>query len=396
MSTNKPRRRALRVAQNSLLLMLSMLTTAVLLEICARVYLVRLASDESFLEYASLHQLKKRRSSKKPKYSRHPYLGFYPTPGYIQGKNQHNSLGYRGEEIASPKPQGEFRIACLGGSTTYTEHVEDYRASYPDALEQELRGAGHHNVKVINAGAAGWSSWESLICFQFRILDLDPDLIIVYHGINDVHPRMVWPSRAYQGDNTGRRLSRPLDLFMPSALEHSTLARMLMIRAGKTTPHSAFETSIDMPPNTYYANQFRRQKARGTYPRGIFEEVSAGRMLEENPPQYFERNIRNITTLAKSNGIKIVLSSFAYSPLFDDKPRVSSEEYISAYAEMRDLLKTIAREMGVSFFDFSALFPVDKRYYTDGRHVTEEGAKLKAVLFGRHLTANGLLAVPVQ
>ena len=57
---------------------------------------------------------------------------------------------------------------------------------------------------MINAGLAGWSSWESMINFQLRLLDLEPDLIIVYHAVNVLHARLVWPPEAYQPDNSGR------------------------------------------------------------------------------------------------------------------------------------------------------------------------------------------------
>ena len=85
------------------------------------------------------------------------------------------------------KPLGEYRIACLGGSTTYTTSVEDWRLSYPALLEHELHNAGLGSVCVLNCGAAGWSSWESLINLETRVLDLDPDLIVVYHAINGGH-----------------------------------------------------------------------------------------------------------------------------------------------------------------------------------------------------------------
>jgi lysophospholipase L1-like esterase len=87
----------------------------------------------------------------------------------------------------------------------------------------------------------------------------------------------------------------------------------------------------------------------------------------------------------------VVLSSFATSPLFTDQPKVSSDEYISAYAENNRLLKTIANDTNQHFFDFSAEFPTEKRWYTDGRHVNEDGARLKAELFGDFLIEAQLL-----
>jgi lysophospholipase L1-like esterase len=380
-----------KILSNILLAVVSVFFALVLLEIFANVYLLRWADEEKFIRYASLRQLQKRKLSNKPKYSPHRYLGYYPTPNYVRGKNRHNSLGYRGEEIHIPKPDGQFRIACLGGSTTYTGKIEDYKMSYPYLLEKYLRGKGYKNVDVVNAGAASWSSWESLINFELRVLDLDPDMIIVYHGINDIHPRLVWPPGAYQGDNSGHRAPNQVGISMPSIFEYSTLLRILMINAGITISHAALERTLDKSPETYYGFLFRIQKLRGVYPQGIFKEISAEEMLKTNKPVFFERNIRNIAAIAKNLGIKVILSSFAYSPLFSEYPRISSWEYVSAYAENNHLLEELAEEMDVHFFDFASKFPTEKRYYTDGRHVSEEGVQLKAELFGNFLIEKRLL-----
>ena len=361
-------------------------------EIAASVYLFRWADEDAFIRYASWSQLQTRELAKMPKYSPHLYLGYYPTPNYSRGKNLHNSLGYRGEEIQIPKPEGEFRIACLGGSTTYTGKIGNYTRSYPYLLEEYLKQGGYGHVSVVNAGASNWSSWESLINFEFRVLDLEPDLIIVYHGINDVHPRLVWPPETYRGDNSGYRAHGQIKVFMPSVFEHSTLLRILMINAGWTTPHGDLERTTDRHPGTYYGGQFSSQKTRGVYPKGIYERVSALRMLEENEPIYFARNIENIVAIANHQKIEVVLSSFAYSPLFTDRPRVSSEEYVEALEEYNRLLDKISAELSVNFFDFASVFPDGRQYYVDGRHVTKKGVYLKAKLFGDYLIDNRLIS----
>lgn len=376
-----------RILKRSLLLVFSLLITFILLEAAARIYLEYFTEDRVFREYASLRQL---RDHYKPRGTPHRYLGYYPTPNYKEGENRHNSLGYRGDEIVMPKPENCFRIVCLGGSTTYTGKVEDAGKSYPALLEKELVGRGLDKVEVINAGAPGWSSWESMINFELRVLDLEPDMIIIYHAVNDIHPRIVWPPEAYRGDNSGRR-SAGTEVFMPSILEYSTLLRMVMIKAGWTISHSALMGTLDRPRDTFYGNLFFEQLNEGVYPDGIFKEVSAKKMLEVNKPIYFRRNLENIIAVAKDKKIGVILATFAYSLQFNHLPRLRSKEFVHALDEMNETIKAVAEEKQVSLFDFARVFPPNKKYYTDGRHVNLKGAVLKAKMFADYIIDHHLI-----
>jgi lysophospholipase L1-like esterase len=373
-----------------LLMVSSVLITLVTLEVLTRLWLGCIAGEKQFLKYASLKQLN-RRTDIRPRYSPHRYLGHYLTPGYAQGENRHNSLGYRSDEIVVPKPEGQFRIVCLGGSTTYTTEIDDYRKSYPNLLQEELKERGYANVRVINGGVGAWTSWESLVNFEFRILDLEPDMIIVYHAVNDVRARFVWPHEAYRGDNSGA--ISPLEMSMPSILEYSTLMRYVMIRMGLVKPHSSMDRHLAAQPPTNLTMEFHQQNRKSTYPDGVFREVRAEQILAANPPVYFRRNIEHMVVIAKHRGIKTVLVTFARSTEFPEFPLVSSPECRAAYREMNDTLKSIARELDVHLFDFAAQFPTDRRYYTDGVHVNVEGVKLKARLFADYLVDNQLISV---
>ncbi len=365
------------------------------LELLSRLYLNFFANDKNYFLYASLRQLEARARKEGVhtfKKSYHRYLGYYLTPNYRNGQNRHNSLGYRGEDFLAKKAQGEYRIVCLGGSTTYSSGVEDYRNAYPALLEQELTRRSFGQVKVINAGVPGWSSWESLVNFEFRVLDLQPDMIVVYHGINDVHPRFVWPPDVYRGDNSGRSLPAASSVLMPSILEYSTLIRIFLVRAGKSRPHIDVNKSIDRRAGTFYADDFQYQKVRQKYPRGIFKKTSAAEMLKTNPPVYFQRNIENIVYIAQSRGIKVILATFAVSSNFAGEPRSTSSEYLGAYDEHNKILQEISLAAGAYLFDFAAKFPDDKKYTHDGRHVNEDGAKLKATMFADFIVQNKLIS----
>jgi hypothetical protein len=370
------------------LALLGLLMAGMGLEIVARLYLRYLASDERFLSYASLEQLRDRYPQSL--YTPHRYLGYLPTPNYRNGANRHNSLGYRGDDIAVPKPSGRFRIVFIGGSTVYETAIDDYRLASPYLLEAELRSRGYPDVEVVNAGVGSWSTWESLVSLQFRDLDLDPDLIIIYHAINDIPPRLVWPPTAYRGDNSGRRAPNT-GVFTPGLLEHSTALRVLMIKLGLTESQAKLERTIDRSPPTFFDEEFENQKMAGVYPQGIFRRVSAAEMLRVNQPVYFRRNLENMVVIAEHRHIQTVLATFAYTSYRQTDPRVTSPEYIEAFDELNATIRSVAQQRGVDLFDFAEVFPKDARYYVDGRHVNVEGSRLKAKLFADHLFASGLL-----
>lgn len=368
--------------------------SAIVLEAAARVYLWRLADEGQFLRYASMSQLESRYgdgTSSGHLLSPHRYLGYWPTPGYRRGKNRHDSRGFRGEEVAVPKPPGEFRIACVGGSTTYDSDIEDWAEAYPAVLEEVLRSRGHRQVRVVNAGAAGWTSWESLVNFEFRILDIDPDLVIDFDALNDVHARMVWPPGAYRGDNSGYRVPSGPDRFSIGPFERSTLLRILLIRMGLLPSPADITRSVDPTAETYFGDAWRDQVRSGTYPAGVFASTPGEVMLERNEPSYFERNVRSLVAVAKSRGVAVVLATFAYSPDFPEEPRVTRPEYRRAIDENNDVLRRVAGSTGAALFDFAHAFPTDRRWYTDGRHNTVEGARKKATMFADYLEQEGLV-----
>lgn len=118
----------------------------------------------------------------KGQFSTHPYLPYVLTPSY----DSHNSLGFRGKEFTLQKQPGVRRVVCLGASTTYGIYVPPEQA-YPSQLEDLLR-AGELNCEVINAGVPGYTSMELLLTLQVRVLPLDPDVVIIYEGRNEVFP----------------------------------------------------------------------------------------------------------------------------------------------------------------------------------------------------------------
>lgn len=350
----------------------SILLTFFLLEIGARLWLNYLATPEQYDRYVLFTTIDPKEFAWTP----HQYLVYYPTPNYRKGQTFHNALGYRNDEISLEKPNNVYRIVALGGSSTYDIRIEDNKKTFTAQLERLLTEQyGYQNVEVINAGVPGYNSWEILINLEFRVLDLNPDLVIIYEGTNDVHARLVEPS-AYRGDNSGRRQSwhmPPVPLW-----EHSALLRIL----GRMTNFSR-QVSVDdfasSPTFLSWPFEFRLD-GNGLDPSEI---------LEKNPPIYFQRNLENMIGIAKEHDIEVLFATWAYSPYLNDY--ASKDYYQQGFQENNEVVKEVAKRHHIPLFDFAAFMPQDAQYWADGRHVNEAGALEKAVLFAEFIHSQGLI-----
>ncbi len=145
----------------------------------------------------------------------HPYLAYTLRPDWsskpddFMGRKSHNSQGFRGREVALKKPEGVFRIVTVGGSSTYGNTPTSDAMTWPARLEWHLNERQTRPVEVLNAGVVGWNLFESLINLEFRVLDYDPDLVVVYHTINDARCALWTGGGEIQRDNSHWRAIWP-------------------------------------------------------------------------------------------------------------------------------------------------------------------------------------------
>lgn len=320
-------------------------------EIGLRIYLFRIADAERLTKYARFDDL----PPEAHVYRGHPFTNYCLNEEYESrdGKSRHNALGLRGPEIAEAKASGVYRIVCIGGSTTYCTEVRDDALTYPAQLERILRERhGHANVEVINAGVGGWSSWECLVDLEMRLLGLEPDLLVVYHGINDVYPRFV-PPEVYRRDGSGRfRQWSPGTSFW----EHSVLARCIGVKLGWSTANT-----IEGLVHKSYPN------------------LDLDACLDANPPEYFAANLESTIAVAKHAGIDVMLATFAWCDAKNDY--VSWPAYQRAIREGNEAIRAAARKNGVPLFEFETAMDRDKELWADSRHVNADGARVMAELY---------------
>jgi lysophospholipase L1-like esterase len=331
----------------------------------------------------------------------HPYLAYAGKPGFssdlrAQGLQQvsHNALGFRGKETTWEKPPGVFRIACLGGSSTYGQSESSDDAIWPARLEvllNEGAPADAPRVEVINAGCQGYSTFESLINLELRVVDLEPDLVLVYHGINDMRCALY---RDPVRDNTHWRAVWPVE--RPSRLEQ-------LVQASTTF---RFLRSLD-------DGWIHRRSQLGSYVIVAFDPVADQYHKSDPPTLGFDnvrRNLQSIVAVARAHGGRPIFMTQAmrYSDL-DEAPSRDMQTW--GLKRVQELLREVGAEHDVPVLDIAPTIEaeaarqfaagevvevkvrdkvkIQDKVFTSEVHFTDAGSDLMARTVAAALVAGG-------
>lgn len=316
----------------------------------------------------------------------HPYLAYAPKPSFVfEGPKQtlsHNALGFRGPEITWAKPAGTFRIACLGGSSTYGFGPTSNETNWPMRLEHYLRERyPERSIEVINGGCQGYSTFEAVQNLAHRMLPLDPDGVLVYHVINDVRCAL-YPN--VQRDNTHWRA---------------------VWRQRQPTPLDWSYTYLVW--RRYFTEELRAQRDIASFAIVNFDllkeqDLYAWREGEiEIGLESYRRNLNTIIALAADHGARVMLATEGLRRTdLDGAP--SREDQLRCFDVMTGMVEEIALARGVDFADVGSVLEAEAArqvaagavkddVFTGEVHVTDKGADLIARAFFDAIVAAGWL-----
>ena len=97
-----------------------------------------------------------------------------------------NSLGFRGDEFSEENKSDIYRMFLLGGSTMFGHGATSDKTTIPGYVQELFDNDKSHQVEVINAGIQGADSFAELDLIKNKILNLSPDMLIIYDGWNDL------------------------------------------------------------------------------------------------------------------------------------------------------------------------------------------------------------------
>ena len=299
----------------------------------------------------------------------HPVFGWTYNPTFqIDVDDLHihiNSHALRGEEFPEKKPPGEIRILCLGGSTTAGEDVGE-ADTYPAQLQAMLRARYQGlDIRVINAGVPSYDVPHSLRDYELRLYRFEPDIVTIYHGINDlfIYYSAGAPEIRPVHNYSGRRLEPWVQEADPGDegwfLRRLVVSRSYLLRLVVSAYHQLA-------------------------PRAGMTAPDAGGIAT------FAANYRALVRQIRATGATPVAMTFAiaYPGTFDDadakKIRQSFGTWVTNGYIRPELGKQVidaenqavvalAREEGVSVCDIASAVPPDREHFIDVCHLRAAG-----------------------
>lgn len=308
-------------------------------------------------------------------YTFHPYLPYILAPGqfseekrptnYILQKKTYyfpklktNNLGFtngiNGSRSVSKRGKNKFTIGCIGNSTTHNYILDGKKIlSYPIILEQFLKKKfKKKNIEVNNFGVGLYNSTEILIRFIIQILDLKPNLIVIYIGHNDYE---AYLANNFKGDYSHYRQNLfkyywRINLYnfisnFKLKLLNLIFQNLLNININSSLDHFITKKNIN------FKNNFK------------------------NKTFAFERNIQTIISLCKSQKIDLMLSTYCYflHPKIKNKLNYIKIKKIVEYENK--IIKKLAKKNNIKLIDNAKLIKKNDLNFLDSQHFTPEGMK---------------------
>ena len=268
-----------------------------------------------------------------------------------------NSLGFRGPELSAVKGPTTLRVWCAGGSTTFDICVSSDADAWPAQLQRRLAAASPGvQIEVINAGIPGEVLATNLRDFQRLARRLDPDVLVIYPGPNDL-----------------RRLAN--EKFGHEKFQASWFSELALVRViGDLLPPPP-------PPPGWAAN-----------------------LLGPADMARFELQVQPLIDAARRRGTRVVLASHGFAAANDATAddalsrlgrnartyRMTPLGLVAAYRSANERLRQMAARQGLAFVDLRAAVGSAPDRWADGIHFSDRGAAVAGKAVAEAMVKAGL------
>ncbi len=293
------------------------------------------------------------------RYVKSHFNGYKLNPGWELNhktfKDKINSLGLKSPELTVEKQKNSYRIICIGGSLVYGRDIGN---SWPHYLQRELDekvSKDDINFEVINAGVPGYTTFHSTVNFLTKLIDLEPDLVIMYQLFSDLS--------YYENLDKGLIIG---DTFQPYSTNLS-MNRLLEM--------SYTYVVLATLKRKFYSKIMDNEKILNTGKVKIFKN---------NDIKYYERNINIMASLSSLFNFKLIfsppISLFKNKNTDKEKAIIADVEskqfYLDYIVAGKKILKEVSKDKAnIYYFDASNNFTPTIDYLMDRYHLTKKGNK---------------------
>jgi lysophospholipase L1-like esterase len=294
-----------------------------------------------------------------------------------------NAFGFRGPNPRTvDKPPGTIRVIVQGGSTTEDYFVEDGR-TWPEQLQEKLNARlKTDRIEVINMGTSGYTAENCVKDLKLNGLQLKPDLVIAYHGVNDFR-------KALKNLNE----LEPVESYVDYENRETTWWSRLLCSS----------SIIDGINEAYYYKGGARTRA---FALAYWNSPDNSDLKLDGIEAPTLQAFRELLDLSEKHHFKLVIGGQAtlMKPILCDEEVmrmwrvfrwksqgrcIKWEAYLEARNRVVDAQLGFARANGIPYIDTDTAVPKTIEYFVDDAHTLENGAERISEKFADGLVSSG-------
>jgi lysophospholipase L1-like esterase len=288
-----------------------------------------------------------------------------------------NNMGFRGDYLAIPKPANEFRIFMVGGSTTECFYLDDTQAISAVIQNEMQKHANGQTIKVYNAGRSGDASDDHVSLIVHRIVHLQPDMIIVFSGINDL-TRSIYNHDYLHYIQEGEKTKHPIWRSLATEFQ---IPRRIFFLAKRISP-----TNQDLLQNIPLKYDYR-----------ALRELNKSTPISDQRPKTnvtaYANNLETIVGVTRAHNIQLIFMTQQttwnslvdpeakkwHSMLWRNGIRYREDLMDEALESLNDGMRRLADKHSIPLYDLARGMPKSTEYFFDEVHFNVKGAYVAGV-----------------
>ena len=291
-----------------------------------------------------------------------------------------NRYGFRGPEIDVAKPVGKTRVAVLGASETFGLY-ESAGMEFPTQMAELLNEAQPRGYQVVNTAIPGASPPHLRDYYERWVSRFAPDIVVVY------------PAPAFYLDDRPPRLPETRPRPRDPVEEHRWDLRLVARSEAKLKQF--------LPPSLQtWLKAWSIRRTVASRPEGwVYDTVPEDRL------QLYRQDLTALVEAIQASGARVVLGTHAnrfQRPLTEEEreqlvgwrrfiPRAGGEVLIDWEDAANEVVRDVARQMGLPLADLARTVPKGPEFFADFSHFTDRGATVAAETFVRTLLRTDLV-----